>query len=267
MPEAKVINEVDVIEATAHPLAVPPEIAPPAIDYRSPEEVLAEGVRQAKVLMQIVDANPGLAPMINKKRFPTVEIWETLGKFNHLTARTEWTRQRSDGTFEARVELVDTHTGFVIGAAEAECSRSEEKWAKSLGYSLKSMAQTRAVSKAFRMNLSWIVVLAGMQPTPAEEVPRGGFKDDAPQPQEPPPKKAEPPKRTEPYPWTDERKKLRDRIFLLADKYAEIAPIKGGAFKEIMDKDETRHALMRQMYKGADGLSFMNDTQLVDLQR
>ena len=34
------------------------------------------------------------------------------------------------------------------------------------------MAQTRALGKAYRMALSWIVKMADYEPTPAEEMPR-----------------------------------------------------------------------------------------------
>jgi hypothetical protein len=38
-------------------------------------------------------------------------------------------------------------------------------------FQLRSMAQTRAASKALRNALAWVVVLAGYRPTPAEELP------------------------------------------------------------------------------------------------
>ena len=49
--------------------------------------------------------------------------------------------------------------------------------------SVYSMAQTRALGKAYRMALSWIVKMADYEPTPAEEMPRfkqakGSVEDD-----------------------------------------------------------------------------------------
>jgi hypothetical protein len=38
-------------------------------------------------------------------------------------------------------------------------------------FQLKSMAQTRALSKAYSIALRWVVILAGYNPTPAEELP------------------------------------------------------------------------------------------------
>ena len=42
-------------------------------------------------------------------------------------------------------------------------------------FQIASMAQTRAVSKAFRLALSWVMTLAGYEPTPAEEMKSGGL--------------------------------------------------------------------------------------------
>ena len=39
-------------------------------------------------------------------------------------------------------------------------------------YALRSMAQTRATSKALRQPLGFVMSLAGFDPTPAEEMPR-----------------------------------------------------------------------------------------------
>src|SRR5678816_2244550 len=50
-------------------------------------------------------------------------------------------------------------------------------------FQLRSMAQTRAASKALRNALAWVVVLAGYRPTPAEELPQ---VDHRPTPSAPP---------------------------------------------------------------------------------
>jgi hypothetical protein len=45
-------------------------------------------------------------------------------------------------------------------------------------FQLRSMAQTRAGSKALRNALAWVVVLAGYRPTPAEELPTHGGRPE-----------------------------------------------------------------------------------------
>jgi hypothetical protein len=85
--------------------------------------------------------------------------------------------------WEARV-IARTRMGEVVGSAEAECLRSEDAWSftpppNKYGktpparddYALRSMAQTRAVSKALRLPLGFVMQLAGFNPTPAEEMP------------------------------------------------------------------------------------------------
>src|SRR5262249_12674617 len=83
----------------------------------------------------------------------------------------EWTRPLEDGSgWEARVEA-RTLDGRVVGAAESMCSRSESTWARRDEYALRSMAQTRAISRALRAPLGQIVTLAGYEPAGAEEIP------------------------------------------------------------------------------------------------
>jgi hypothetical protein len=61
--------------------------------------------------------------------------------------------------------------GVVVGRAEAMCSRSENTWRNRDDYAVRSMAETRAESRAFRRAIGWIVSIAGYNPTPAEEMP------------------------------------------------------------------------------------------------
>ena len=53
------------------------------------------------------------------------------------------------------------------------CSRGERTWAKRDDYALRSMAQTRAISKAMRGPLGFVMTLAGFEATPLEEMPDG----------------------------------------------------------------------------------------------
>lgn len=71
--------------------------------------------------------------------------------------------------WEACVE-VRTASGAVVGKAEAMVSRSEETWNTRDDYALRSMAETRAESRAYRRAIGWIVNLAGYNATPAEEM-------------------------------------------------------------------------------------------------
>jgi hypothetical protein len=56
------------------------------------------------------------------------------------------------------------------------CSRAEEKWSRRDDYAVRSMAETRAESRAYRRAIGWIVHMAGYSPTPAEEMPSAAIE-------------------------------------------------------------------------------------------
>lgn len=82
------------------------------------------------------------------------------------------------GGWEARVEA-RTADGRILSAADSECRWSEPRWATSDSYALRSMAQTRATSRALATPLRFIVELAGFESTPAEEMTGVRRDDDA----------------------------------------------------------------------------------------
>src|SRR6266540_3447846 len=72
--------------------------------------------------------------------------------------------------YQATVEA-RTMSGALVGRADAECTRDEsEKWDKAPSFQRRSMAITRASSKALRMPLGFVMKLAGYDATPAEEI-------------------------------------------------------------------------------------------------
>lgn len=134
-------------------------------------EIVNQGHDRAKQLMQIVNQNQW-ARNIQGRNYLQVEAWQTLGKFYGYTAITKETKYVDYGGvkgFDARVEILDKD-GKVVGGAEASCMADEANWRGKPTFSLKSMAQTRATGKAYRQILSWVAVLAGFEPTPAEEM-------------------------------------------------------------------------------------------------
>ena len=48
---------------------------------------------------------------------------------------------------------------------------NESRWAKAEDYAVRSMAATRATSKALRQPLGFVMTMAGFDTTPAEEMP------------------------------------------------------------------------------------------------
>jgi hypothetical protein len=110
-----------------------------------------------------------LVKKLGSNEYVLLEGWTLLGSMLGVFAMTEWTRPIEDG-WEARA-VVRTMSGVAVGSAEAMCTKRESKWAHQDDYAIRSMAQTRALAKALRMPLGFIVELAGYAATPAEEMP------------------------------------------------------------------------------------------------
>lgn len=141
-----------------------------------PVAVLDKAAAVAKALARVI-AKQQLFTVIGTKKYVHVEGWTLLGSMLGVFPRVEWSRKLENG-WEARVEAVVASTGAVIGAGEAECLRSEGTWAKREDYALRGMAQTRAISRAMRGPLGFVVQLAGFATTPAEEMPTANEEYD-----------------------------------------------------------------------------------------
>jgi hypothetical protein len=149
---------------------VPAPAQHPSTLFRTddPLEVVARATRVADTLKSVLNAK-GMVQQIQGREHVKVEGWQTLGSMCGVVPVVAWTRKLEDG-WEARVEA-RTLDGRVVGAAEAMCTRAEKLWKTRDEYALRSMAQTRATSKALRAPLGFVVTLAGYDPTPAEEMP------------------------------------------------------------------------------------------------
>lgn len=132
-----------------------------------PVQVLQEATRTAEALKSVIQSQ-GLTSNIKGREHVKVEGWQTLGSMLGVTPVCAWTRSLGNG-WEARVEA-RTLDGRLIGAAEAMCTRDEKTWRNRDDYALRSMAQTRATSKALASPLRFVVTLAGYEGTPAEEM-------------------------------------------------------------------------------------------------
>jgi hypothetical protein len=136
-----------------------------------PKDVVIRATEAAKELQRIVNARSKKL-LLNGKQYLYFEDWQTLGKFDNITAKVVETSEIHEDNkligFSAKaVALKD---GIEISAAEAECCFDEQNWRNKPRFQLKSMAQTRACAKALRNCLAFIAVLANYEPTPAEEM-------------------------------------------------------------------------------------------------
>lgn len=142
-----------------------------------PEAEVEWASRCARALVQAINGNPQLKVAIQGRDYIKVEGWQTLGAMTKIDrVEVVWCREYTPPGadkpigWEARVEVRDRE-GNVRGTGEAMCVRSERTWASRDEFAIRSMAQTRAMGKAYRMALSYVVSLAGYEPTPAEEMP------------------------------------------------------------------------------------------------
>jgi len=125
------------------------------------------------------------AQQIGGRKYVRVEGWQAIATA-HGTVASARDVERIDGGWRAIGEVRRMDTGQVIATAEGFLGEDEPVWAKRPEYAKRAMAQTRAISRACRSAFAHVVVLigSGLETTPAEEVPSGGF-DDAPRPAAP----------------------------------------------------------------------------------
>lgn len=133
-----------------------------------PAEIMQRTAEIASSLKEFVKAQ-GLTSVIGGRDYLLVEAWQMLGMMLGVTPGKVSTRSVENG-WEATVDLHD-RSGRVVGSGSAECLDTEKTWKSRDDYARKSMAQTRAVGKAFRNTFGFIAKAAGYEATPAEEMP------------------------------------------------------------------------------------------------
>lgn len=109
---------------------------------------------------------------IRGKNYPLVEGWQIAGAFTGTFPIVEKVENLSEGNnykYRAEVSLRDKD-GNKVGYGVAICTNREAGKTGFDEYAVASMAQTRAVGKAFRMKLGWLLKIAGYEATPAEEM-------------------------------------------------------------------------------------------------
>ena len=114
---------------------------------------------------------------ISSKNYAHVEGWQFAGGLLGLFPRVVRVEDMSkDGKpkWFAEVEIVDRKTGIIVSRGFALCSKAESKKSNFDEYAILSMAQTRAIGKAYRNVVGYVMKLAGYESTPAEEMTRAG---------------------------------------------------------------------------------------------
>lgn len=148
-----------------------------SLTAQSSQSIVRMASTIATELANIVEAQK-LYTVISGKKFVQVEGWTTMGAMLGITPKERQVIVDENGDYEAHVDLIRNSDGVVVGGASSLCGMDEKTWASRNRYARRSMAVTRATGKAFRLSYSWIMRLAGYEPTPYEEMPvEGSFEE------------------------------------------------------------------------------------------
>lgn len=131
----------------------------------------AEMASMATVLKEHI-LKHNLYTVIVGKNYVNVEGWQFAGGLLGSFPRIKAVENLSTGTetkWKAEVEIINSRTGKVISTGFAVCSNKESKKRSFDEYAVLSMAQTRAIGKAYRNVIGWVIKLAGYEATPKEE--------------------------------------------------------------------------------------------------
>jgi hypothetical protein len=114
-----------------------------------------------------------LTTTVQGKEFVNVEGWQYAGSRLGIVPIVDHVINVSNEQeikYQAKVTLFDMRSGQTVGAGFAVCSSKEQGKKFYQEFAIMSMAQTRAIGKAYRNILAWIIRAAGYEPTPAEEM-------------------------------------------------------------------------------------------------
>ena len=166
-------NEVVVVDQQSKPMIRDADILNMDYSFDDKIEVATKVAASLKNVIQSQD----LAVKIGPSEYVTAEGWEVLGTMLGCTPYVESVEEiptdKPKFMYKATVSIRQGDT--ILSRASAMAERNNMQKDRPSVY---SMAQTRALGKAYRMALSWIVKMADYEPTPAEEMPR--FKPQKP---------------------------------------------------------------------------------------
>lgn len=153
---------------------------------KQPKLYNAISMSRAKKLGQELQkflSDNNLVITIAEKKYVPVEGWQFVGMQLGLTEIVVSCEpvapfeNDKEVKYKATVEVINQN-GTVVSRGFAWCSDQEKKKKGFEEYAVASMAQTRAIGKAYRNILAWIVKMGGYETTPAEEIDREKMETD-----------------------------------------------------------------------------------------
>lgn len=139
-----------------------------SLSLAKPQEAL-----QVASTLQTFVTERKLTANIQGKNYPLVEAWQFAGSQLGLIPVMKHCYNLStpeEIKYEAHVDVIRISDGFIMSRGFAVCSNKEHSKKRFDEYAIASMAQTRAVGKAYRNILAWLMKAAGFEATPAEEM-------------------------------------------------------------------------------------------------
>jgi hypothetical protein len=131
----------------------------------------SEALRVAEILQKFV-RDKNLTAKIQGKDFPLVEAWEFAGcQLGLIAVVTNILKIDSPDEIKYMcwAEVRKISDGSVVGLGIAICSNKEKLKRHFEEYAVIAMVQTRAISRAYRNVLGWVMKAAGFEATPEEE--------------------------------------------------------------------------------------------------
>lgn len=102
------------------------------------------------------------------KRYVPIEGWQYAAALMGLSSRIVSVSEKENGKWQAEAQVVNRN-GVVVCSGFSILNKEEHKWAKK-DEDLANFVQTRAVSRALRNCLSYLIKAAGYSTTPSEEM-------------------------------------------------------------------------------------------------
>ena len=165
--DAVVVEATDIEPVQPHSALAPSDlfVGDPTVPIKAMEKVVTYMAKKCT-------GERFISP-ITGKNYPKVEWWTTMGGIIGVFPQVESVEkiELEDGNFkfQAWVKTVDRN-GRLVTRARSSCSTLERLWSDRDEYAIESMSQTRAIGAAFRKGFSFLAAMAGLEPTPAEEM-------------------------------------------------------------------------------------------------
>ena len=134
------------------------------------QNLVEEARERARILRDVVRSSR-LSVKTDGGEFLTLEAWALLGRAYGYFWKVTQTEAVDGGGWSAHCVVVDQN-GAIVSECDSEAgTEGDSPWNRRPRYQQRSMAQSRAQSKALRSALGWVVVLADFSATPSDEMP------------------------------------------------------------------------------------------------